>query len=71
MVPSVDNYQQTIQQIYTYTNDITSYGLVSLMHNQISADAFTPMIQYAWFSSGLKHVGHSPFVNVNQICFAS
>ena len=45
--------------------------LVSLMHNQLSADVFTPMIKYAWFSSGLISDDPSPFVSVDQLCFAS
>ncbi|CAF4497539.1 unnamed protein product [Didymodactylos carnosus] len=45
--------------------------LASLMHNQLSADVFTPMIKYAWFSSGLMREDPSPFVSVNQVCFAS
>ena len=45
--------------------------LVSLMHNQLSADVFRPMIKYAWFSSGLIRDDPSPFVSVNQVCFAS
>ncbi|CAF1547985.1 unnamed protein product [Adineta ricciae] len=45
--------------------------LVSLMHHQLSADVFTPMIKYAWFSSSLLREDPSPFVNVNQVCFPS
>ena len=45
--------------------------LVSLMHNQLSADVFTPMIKYAWFPSGLISDDSAPFVSVNQLCFAS
>ena len=45
--------------------------LVSLMHNQLSVDVFTPMIKYAWFYSGLIRVDPSPFVSVDQLCFAS
>ena len=45
--------------------------LVSLMHNQLSTDVFRPMIKYAWFSSGLIRDDPSPFVSVNQFCFAS
>ncbi len=29
------------------------------------------MIKYAWFSSGFIREDRSPFVSVNQVCFAS
>ena len=45
--------------------------LVSLMHNQLTADVFTPMIKYAWFSGDLISDDPSPLVRVNQLCFAS
>ena len=45
--------------------------LVSLMHSQLSADVFTPMIKYTGFSSGLISDDPSPFVSVKQFCFAS
>ena len=45
--------------------------LVSLMHNQLSADVFVPMIKYSWFASGLTKDDPTPFRNVNEVCFPS
>ena len=45
--------------------------LVSPMHNQLGADVFTPVIEYARSSSDLPREDPSSFVSVNQVCFAS
>jgi len=43
--------------------------LVSLMHNQLSASVFQPMVKYCWFAAGLLKQNPSPFSTVNEICF--
>ncbi|CAF1380908.1 unnamed protein product [Didymodactylos carnosus] len=43
--------------------------LVSLLHNQLSADVFVSMIKYSWFASGLLKEDPSRFQNVNEVCF--
>lgn len=39
----------------------------SLIHNQFSADAFVPMIQYAWYKSGLRQGPPPSFKNAHEI----
>ncbi|CAF1540353.1 unnamed protein product [Adineta ricciae] len=43
--------------------------LVSLMHNQLSASVFQPMVKYSWFVAGLLKQNPSPFSTINEICF--
>jgi hypothetical protein len=43
--------------------------LVSLMHDQLAAPVFQPMIKYSWFEAGLLKHDPSPFFTVNEICF--
>jgi len=43
--------------------------LQSLVHSQMCSKAFQPMIQYAWFKSGLSEFDPGPFQNVKDICF--
>jgi hypothetical protein len=43
--------------------------LHSLIHNQLSAPIFIPMIQYAWFKSGYTDVHPGQFHSVVNICF--
>lgn len=41
----------------------------SLVHNQLSAPIFSPMIKYAWYAS--KLIEERPFfLNVNTVCFS-
>ncbi len=57
-------------QIHLYErNNIIK--LVSLMHDQLSASVFEPMVKYSWFSAGLLKQNPSPFSTVNEICFPS
>lgn len=42
--------------------------LQSLLHRQLSAEIFQPMIRYAWYSSGLL-TEKKTFLNVRQACF--
>ena len=54
--------------------DITSRNNVlkmhSLIHNQLSAAKFSPMIKYAWFSTGYLLTDPGPFENVQDVCFS-
>ncbi|OXA40642.1 Tigger transposable element-derived protein 6 [Folsomia candida] len=43
--------------------------LQSLLHFMISAPIFKPMLQYAWYSSGLTDV-KVDFLNMKQVCFS-
>ena len=44
--------------------------LHSLIHNQISAPIFQPMIKYSWYKAGYISQHPGRFVNVNQVCFS-
>lgn len=54
--------------------DITSRNNVlkmhSLIHNQLSATKFSPMIRYAWFSTGYSSKNPGRFENVQEVCFS-
>lgn len=41
----------------------------SLVHNQLTANVFIPMIQYAWFKSSYNVTDPGKFQNVREICF--
>ncbi|XP_024940097.1 uncharacterized protein LOC112494251 [Cephus cinctus] len=41
----------------------------SLVHNQLTADVFRPMLQYAWYKSGYHVADPGKFRNVNEVCF--
>ena len=43
--------------------------LHSLIHNQISAPIYTPMIRYAWFKSGYLDNHPGQFQTVTDVCF--
>ena len=43
--------------------------LQSLVHNQLSSSAFTPMIRYVWFKNGYIDVDPCPFQTATQVCF--
>ncbi len=43
--------------------------LTSLVHDQLSAPVFRPMIKYSWFVAGLLKQNPSPFLTVNEVCF--
>ena len=43
--------------------------LTSLNHNQLSADVFRPMIQYAWYASGYTDNHPGSFKTVTEACF--
>ncbi len=43
--------------------------LTSLVHNQLAAPIFQPMIQYSWYASGLMKTNPAPFSNLLDICF--
>lgn len=43
--------------------------LHSLIHNQFLAEAFRPMLKYAWFKSGYHVSDPGKFKNVTEICF--
>lgn len=43
--------------------------LQSLVHSQMCSKVFRPMVQYAWFKSGLTEHDPGPFQNVKDICF--
>ncbi|CAF3020621.1 unnamed protein product [Rotaria sp. Silwood2] len=45
--------------------------LVSLVHNQLSASVFRPMIRYSWYVADLLKDDPSEFRNVLEICFPS
>lgn len=42
----------------------------SIIHHQLSAPVFEPMIKYAWYASGVEG-GKPSFKNLNQVCFPS
>ncbi|XP_076667943.1 LOW QUALITY PROTEIN: uncharacterized protein LOC143368769 [Andrena cerasifolii] len=41
----------------------------SLLHHQITAPIFKPMIRYAWYAAGLIDHEKPTFQNLNQVCF--
>ena len=43
--------------------------LHSLIHNQMSAPTFVPMIRYAWFKSGYVDASPGQFQTVVDVCF--
>ena len=43
--------------------------LHSLIHNQLSAPIFVPMIRYAWFKSGYVDANPGQFQTVVDVCF--
>jgi len=43
--------------------------LQSLIHNQVSAPIFIPMIRYAWFKGGYTNIDPRPFQTVTEVCF--
>ena len=45
--------------------------LVSLLHKQLSAPVFGPMIRYAWYAASLLKDDPSPFQSVLEVCFPS
>jgi hypothetical protein len=49
-------------------NNINS--LTSLNHNQLSSEAFRPMIQYAWCASGYTDTHPGSFKTVAEICLS-
>jgi hypothetical protein len=53
-------------QLYQRNNIIK---LVSLMHDQLSASIFQPMVQYSWYAAGLLKQNPAPFLSVNEVCF--
>ena len=45
--------------------------LVSLIHNQLSAPVFKPMILYSWHASRYLKNDPGPSQNVNEVCFST
>ena len=41
----------------------------SLLHHQISAPIFRPMILYAWYAAGLVTYEKPKFKNISEVCF--
>ncbi len=44
--------------------------LQSLVHNQLCADVFVPMISYSWSTSGYYQQKYQSFLNLNDVCFS-
>ena len=54
------------QPIYQRNNIII---LQSLLHFQLSAEIFRPLVKYSWFKAGIYGT-KEPFLNVKQACFS-
>jgi len=44
--------------------------LQSLVHNQLCADVFVPMISYSWSTSGYYQQKYQSFLNLNDVRFS-
>ena len=54
------------QEVY---NRLFFIKVHSLVHNQLTAESFSPMLKYAWYKSGYCVTDPGKFENVNEICF--
>ena len=52
-----------------FYNRLIFIKIHSLVHNQLTAEAFGPMLKYAWYKSGYCVSNPGKFKNVNEVCF--
>jgi len=64
----IQNSVEVLQQNRQLSSREDAIKIHSLIHSQLSAGAFTDMIEYAWFASKLIPK-RNVFRNVNEICF--
>jgi len=63
-----DEIMLEFEEVQVY-NRLFFFLIHSLVHNQLTAEIFRPMLQYAWFKSGYSVPDPGKFKNVNEVCF--
>ena len=58
-----------LQNVNDCRDRLSILNMHSLVHNQLTASIFQPMLKYAWFKSGYKVPNPGKFKNMKQVCF--